>query len=60
MSKLRKKSIIGWVGKNWQLESNYLLSSLASVYLKKGKREDWFQSDWPPRKVKITVEEDEA
>jgi hypothetical protein len=57
VSKLRKKSIIGWVGRKWKLEQWNILYSLIDVYCKRGKREDWFQSDWPPRKVKITVEE---
>ena len=52
---------IGWVGKTQQpflRESDFDTLELENVYYKKCTKDDWGDlEDWPPRKVRITVED---
>lgn len=62
MSKKRKWSRVGWIGKSvtdgfarlphWP-KGDYDVS----VAFVRGKKDDWCDGEWPPRKVRVTVEE---
>jgi hypothetical protein len=51
---------IGWVGKQTSLEGviNHLIKSYAFTE-NKGQEWEWPEQYWPPRKVKIIVEDAE-
>ena len=51
---------IGWVGKSQGLPRifrDYDRSLNLEAIWSKGKRDDWIPEDWPPRKVRVTVED---
>jgi len=61
-----KKVITGWIGKgNEQPMISESMDGFPSVkeirldkvYENKGVKSEWEQDDWPPRKIKITIEE---
>jgi len=49
----------GWIGRNDKGVAIGRDANCLSVFIEKtkGKKTDWLSSCWPPRKVKITVEE---
>jgi hypothetical protein len=60
-----KATRIGWVGKNAKLEvvrpckGDFELDHVyiePIVYGSRGTRRDWGYNDWPPVKVRITIE----
>ena len=55
-----KISKIGWVGKSEKpelfIDEETGSFQLYNIY-NQGKRYDWHDDDWPPRKVKVTVED---
>ena len=61
---MKRKVIKGWVGKDVNLNELcdedvrcvYLMSPLHIVKTK-GKKIDWFECEWPPKKIRITIEE---
>ena len=61
-----KKVMIGWIGKgNTQPMISEPMEDfpkvkevrLDQVYENKGVKSEWYEDDWPPRKIKITIEE---
>jgi hypothetical protein len=61
-----KKVLIGWIGKeNVQPMISEPMDGfpkvkevrLDKVYENKGLKSEWEENDWPPRKIKITIEE---
>ena len=62
---MKKKEFVGWVGKNQQLKWDHTdqfsngmpdpCIDFPRVFKKRGPKGAW-ESDWPPQKVKITVE----
>ena len=58
---MKKVVKYGWIGKNWPLNDVIFIcddgyySTLVSV--KHGNKNVWEPSDWPPRKVRIIMEE---
>ncbi len=63
---MEKRTWIGWAASydfpdifNWKRRGHaqYLdIDTLPDMFKLKGKKEDWMDGDWPPVKVKITVE----
>ena len=59
-----KKVITGWIERNTKLK-NFFHRSHEEIYLgpliwaTKGKKRDWGEDEWPPKKVTITVEVEE-
>ena len=62
-----KKIIHGWVSKrsdldnltSWKLDmydNTYLLKFEHLVFKTPGKKIEWYHDEWPPKKVKITIE----
>ena len=55
-----KKTFIGWIGKdklnNIKTVRVYGGYNIPDVYQKKGLKDYWNSDEWPPVKVKITVE----
>jgi len=58
-----KRSLIGWTGKDSKLEDllfrNLYKGSrieIDGIFYAKGVKDDWDRDDWPPQKVKVTVE----
>jgi hypothetical protein len=58
MEKKKTRVIEGWVAKTgdfmWRSEPGEMC---ITIYKKKELKENWLERDWPPRKVRITVEE---
>jgi len=61
-----KRVMIGWIGKeNTQpMISKEMIDyptvkevNLVDVYANKGVKSEWCENEWPPRKIKITIEE---
>lgn len=56
-----KISKIGWVGKTtkyWMhVNECYNFIEIHGISLAKGIKDNWPYKDWPPRKVRITVED---
>jgi hypothetical protein len=53
------KTRIGWISKEYDpliINVNGELF-IQGVFSKKGKKEEYAPEDWPPRKVKVTIEE---
>jgi len=52
---------IGWVGKTMPNPEIWIDSNdgqfMVNGIFKKGKKDNWISEDWPPRKVRITVED---
>ena len=62
--KVMKATKIGWVGKSVDLNKIILCPGdymsrmdLDLIYYARGKRYSWMDQDWPPRKVRVIVEE---
>ncbi len=47
----------GWVGKGETLEQIKQRMHLDCVHSTKGGCKGWRESDWPPREIKVTLEE---
>lgn len=63
---MKKIEKIGWVGKSIKFDSiirserqmlRYSLWKTHDIFIGKGREETWEREDWPPIKVKITIEE---
>lgn len=61
-----KRYITGWIAKDSSIENLLWLEGSESlkeitllypIWAHKGKKSSWDITDWPPKKVKITVEE---
>jgi hypothetical protein len=56
----QKKVFVGWAGKSDQEigfdNAEFKELILPYIYKHKMKRETWVSEDWPPRKVRVTVE----
>ncbi len=54
-----KISRIGWVGKNAKVLQRFsdLVPYYLGVYPLRGRRIDWGTEHYPPRKVRITIED---
>lgn len=54
----KNKVIEGWVDGSiefgWEFEPEEMV---LTIYRKKGLKEHWLKDQWPPRKVRIIVEE---
>jgi len=57
VSKMRKRVIRGWVAKRPKWGARWEHEELRGVFRTRGDRGEWGGDDWPPRKVKITIEE---
>lgn len=58
---MKKRTLKAWIGKNCNLEEDFYCNSrglleLDEVSSRKGKKTDWFNGEWPPVKVKVTIE----
>jgi hypothetical protein len=61
----RKKIMFGWIGRDLRasdilyLEKNYggLFVALKDLLHARGKKSEWCEGSWPPRRVQVTVEE---
>ena len=58
-----KKTFTGWIRKNSTMGVGEVLYTgegeeigLPTIYKFKGKKDYWFENEWPPIKVKVTVE----
>ncbi len=64
MRKEMKKTFTGWIGKSTTNFNNFYFSerlstdrlAIPEIHKTKGEKADWFDGDWPPVKVKITIE----
>jgi hypothetical protein len=55
---MKKIEFTAWIGKSWELpRENFLGTNLRTVWLMRGLKSDWDKDDWPPVKVKVTLEE---
>jgi len=60
-----KKIITGWIGQNRKLSEvlqydyDYVdaLKTTCRISKAKGKKSDWWPKSWPPKKIRITVED---
>ncbi len=54
-----KVTRIGWVGKTQDFPQLYMHDGVCEIdtLWEKGKKEDWVPADWPPRKIRVTVED---
>jgi len=50
-------SLVGWVGKDVEIINHHPTSMEVLVYDKKGFKKDWPKEWWPPKKVRVIVEE---
>jgi len=57
MSKMRRRVIRGWVAKRAKYGPRWKGIELEGIYKTKGDVSEWGEMDWPPRKVKVTIEE---
>jgi len=59
MRKKKRWSRIGWLGKNMEpirrLDWDGEIET--DIYYRRGQKDYWGDCQWPPRKVKVTVEE---
>lgn len=56
---MKKKTFIGWIGKTIKENLSFSFTGDVlsdSVYKTKGFKIDWHDNDWPPIKVKVTIE----
>lgn len=53
-----KKTITGWVGKNELADKRWreLVFTMPIAARTKGKKEEWCEKEWPPVKVRVTIE----
>ena len=59
---MKKIEAEGWISKYWEgKEESFIFpfDGMISLSLadKQGTKEDWEPDDWPPKKVRITIEE---
>ena len=54
---MKKIEFTAWIGKTWKVPTWYTGSNLRTIWLMRGIKSDWDEDDWPPVKVKITIEE---
>ena len=58
---MRKRVIRGWLPRSVHIEPQPKgiagMFQLSQVWGIKGKQGDYHEDDWPPRKLKITIEE---
>jgi len=54
VSKMRKRVIRGWIGKNDTAED---AAHFGVRIGKRGRKDMWDEDAWPPRKVKVVIEE---
>lgn len=62
MSKKIKVSVRGWTGKSIRPVEFFSFRPnggliINEIYQTKGPRKDWWSGNWPPREVRVTVEE---
>lgn len=58
---MRKKTFTGWIGKSVKdlselVHKDKTYDKIDLLYLTRGKKEDWDFENWPPIKVKVTIE----
>jgi hypothetical protein len=55
---MKKIEFTAWIGKTWKKPSmRFVNDNLRGVWLMRGLKSDWDEDDWPPVKVKVTLEE---
>jgi len=58
---MKKITRIGWIPKTCKLSIEFSQSDwewhIPEVFPKKGTKDNYYKEDWPPVKVRITVEE---
>ena len=54
-----RRSYIAWMGKSQVCgnPSDGGEMRIEETYVEKGQRKDWQKDDWPPARVRVTVEE---
>lgn len=55
--KKRKWEMDVWIGKSWESPFEVEDEMVTVGASKKGYDGEWYERDWPPRKVRVTVEE---
>ena len=58
MASDRKRTMVGWIGNNDDLSKVKLPDEYTAfpVFRTKGQRDEWGADEWPPRKVRVTIE----
>lgn len=58
---MAKKIITGWIGRTYKISDVEMgiktCFEIIGLHFKKSKKKKYLHGNWPPRKVRITVEE---
>jgi len=58
---MSRRTVYGWKGKTYPIQlvvtdDGWLGIKIIGAFAARGKRNEWLPEDWPPEKVKITLE----